>query len=151
MSDYVKVKFALEEEAPVEVEALWATPGKLGGYILDNIPMYVDGVSAEDEVSAEWMDDELWATGILKKGPCSTVRVEWIDCNEGEGVARDSIIEVANRLTSYGVDHTISPDEAVASLCLSRGSNLAALDDYLESLTVAGKVEVYNSDRDQRF
>lgn len=79
------------------------------------------------------------------------MRVEWIDCNEGGGVARDSIIEVANRLSFYGVDHAVSPDEAVASICLSRGSNLAALDDYLESLTVAGKVEVYNSDRDQRF
>lgn len=148
MSDYVKVKFALEEEAPVEVEALWATPGIAGGYVLDNIPMYVDGVSAEDEVSAEWIDGELWATGILRKGSCSTVRVEWIDHARGEEVARDAIIEVAKELSGFGVDYAISPDEAVASLCLSRGSNIPAIDARLEALAIAGTVEVYNSDRD---
>ncbi|WP_026293255.1 DUF4265 domain-containing protein [Rudaea cellulosilytica] len=77
--EHRKIIFELEQDAdgypPVKREGLWAKPLLNGNFVIDNIPFYVAGISAEDEIEAERIDGELLFKKLLKPSGISTFRL----------------------------------------------------------------------------
>lgn len=79
MAEHKKIVFRLQPDAdgypPVTREGLWAIPLPNGNFVIDNIPFYAGGISAEDEVEAEIVDGELFFKNLLKPSGISTFRL----------------------------------------------------------------------------
>jgi Domain of unknown function (DUF4265) len=59
---------------PYESEGLWALVDGDGHYVLDNIPLYIRGVSLDDVVTASNQDGKLVFQSVFRKGGHSTFR-----------------------------------------------------------------------------
>lgn len=59
-----KVVFRLEQDEfgypPTDTEIVWAYELPNGNYRVDNIPFYIRGVSSNDEISVERVDDAVF-------------------------------------------------------------------------------------------
>jgi len=79
MTEYRRISFRLEKDEdgypPSDYERLWAVPLPGGNYRIDNIPFFVMGISAEDEVSVESEGEELFFKELVKPSGISTFRV----------------------------------------------------------------------------
>jgi uncharacterized protein DUF4265 len=74
----VKIRFPLskeDSEEGVEAENLWAEDLGLGRYVIDNIPLYVYGVSNQDTVTAALIGNRLCFDKVVERGGHSTYRV----------------------------------------------------------------------------
>ncbi len=96
MADEVfeKISFELEQDAdgypPDRWESLWAVAlGRDDLYRLDNIPLYVKGVSSEDIVRAEPNDGRLEFVRLVEPSRNSVYRVFVCDQSDVQA-ARDS-------------------------------------------------------------
>lgn len=77
---FVKIAFELQQDEdgypPDEYETLWAVPlEEKGLYRLDNIPLYVKGVSSEDVVLAEPKNGRLEFVRLVQPSTNSVYRV----------------------------------------------------------------------------
>lgn len=78
MEEHKKLVFKLQQDdgyPPVAHERLWAMPLPNGNFLIDNIPFYAWGISAEDEVEAETIDGELYFKSLVKPSGISTFRL----------------------------------------------------------------------------
>lgn len=78
MEDHKKIVFKLQQDngyPPVALEKLWAMPLPNGHFVIDNIPFYAWGISADDEVEAEIVDGELFFKNLVKPSGISTFRL----------------------------------------------------------------------------
>src|SRR3990167_5368294 len=79
MPEHKKIVFRLPPGTggypPVEREGLWAIPLPNGSYVIDNIPFYAQGISADDEVEIDVVDGELFFKKLLKPSGNSTFRL----------------------------------------------------------------------------
>jgi hypothetical protein len=79
MTEHRRIAFRLERDEdgypPSDYERLWAVPLPNGNYRIDNIPFFVMGISAEDEVSVESEGEELFFKELVKPSGISTFRV----------------------------------------------------------------------------
>jgi hypothetical protein len=79
MNKRVKVNFKLDQDEddypPFAWEGLWAESIGEGIYKIDNIPFYVQGISAGDVVHAEDSADGLTFDRVISKSENSTIRV----------------------------------------------------------------------------
>lgn len=91
MSDRVKVFFTIQSDDSneTETESLWAIPFD-GGYKLDNIPFYANGVALDDVVSVEEVDGCLCATELLRPSGHSTLRI-WFTSNDNIEPTREHL------------------------------------------------------------
>jgi hypothetical protein len=72
----VKIRVALDRDAPCEGETLWARPIGDGVFILDNVPFFAYGLSLGDRIYARRTDDfDLEYSGIAEHTGHSTFRV----------------------------------------------------------------------------
>lgn len=79
MAEHQKIIFELEQDEdgypPATKEGVWAMPLPNGHFVIDNIPFFASGVSAEDEVEVERVDGELRFNKVLKPSGISTFRL----------------------------------------------------------------------------
>lgn len=73
--EHVRVRFALEDEAPGESEVLWARWRSPHEAQIDSIPLMVFGVSLGDTVEVVELDDLPLARGVVSRGGHSTYRI----------------------------------------------------------------------------
>ena len=72
----VRVLFSLEPAWHGSVtERLWAKPIGEGQFRLRNTPFFTFGISAEDDIVADWQDDQLVFTRVTSRGGHSTYRI----------------------------------------------------------------------------
>lgn len=72
----MKIRFLLDEGAPLEGEGLWATRVERDVYVLDNVPMYFTGLAVGGSVTARSDGATLWAVGVEGFGGHATVWVQ---------------------------------------------------------------------------
>lgn len=93
MTKHRRIVFRLERDEngypPSDYERLWAVPLNNGNYVIDNIPFFVMGISAEDEVSVEVEGEELFFKELVKSSGVSTFRVIPSDQSMTEKVRAD--------------------------------------------------------------
>ena len=93
MEELVKIAFKLAQDEdgypPVDYEFLWARPLQNGNYIIDNIPFYVTGISAEDEVSTVNNDGILSFNDMIVASGISTFRIIPADSSTIDAVRKD--------------------------------------------------------------
>ena len=93
MTEHRRISFRLEKDEdgypPSDYERLWATPLPNGNYRIDNIPFFVMGISADDEVSVESEGEELFFKDLVKPSGISTFRVIPSDQSVSENVRAD--------------------------------------------------------------
>jgi hypothetical protein len=91
--EQVKVEFLLEPDEdgypPVSVERLWATPLPNGHYVVDNIPFFVAGISAGDEIAVDAIDGVLRFGILVCPSGISTFRVIPSDSDRVDVVRRE--------------------------------------------------------------
>jgi len=90
VTSHQKIVFRLERDEdgypPSDYERLWATPLPSGNYLIDNIPFFVMGISAGDEVSVRHEGDELFFDRLIKPSGASTFRLIPADPSASEKV-----------------------------------------------------------------
>lgn len=93
MTEHRRIAFRLQQDEdgypPSGYERLWAVPLPNGNYRIDNIPFFVMGISAEDEVSVESEGEELFFKSLAKPSGISTFRVIPSDPSMSEKVRAD--------------------------------------------------------------
>ncbi|WP_337244746.1 DUF4265 domain-containing protein [Luteimonas sp. gir] len=93
MTGHKKIVFRLERDEdgypPSDYERLWATPLPSGNYLIDNIPFFVMGLSAGDEVSVKNEGDELFFDRLIKPSGASTFRIIPVDPSDSENLRDD--------------------------------------------------------------
>ena len=81
-----RVSFRLEQDEdgypPVAWERLWAAKVQEGLYRLDNVPFYAKGVSSDDVVLVETLDDELVFRELIQASGNSVIRVYVLDLED---------------------------------------------------------------------
>ncbi|EPN9366106.1 DUF4265 domain-containing protein [Cronobacter muytjensii] len=78
-SEFIKVTFRLIQDEdgypPVSYESVWLQRNSNGEYELDNIPLYIYGVSKGDVITFQKSNDEYVVSGIAKRKGHSTLRI----------------------------------------------------------------------------
>jgi hypothetical protein len=91
--NYKKVVFQLEQDEdgypPDNWESLWAKEVEPGLYSIDNIPIFVKGISNGDIVAAEQEDGELRFKRLVRPSPNSVFRLYLSDVSDAQA-ARES-------------------------------------------------------------
>ena len=124
----VKIRVALDPDAPYEGETLWARPIGDGVFILDNIPFFAYGLSLADRIYARRTDDfDLEYSGIAEHGGHSTYRVYL-----GESQAQLRAEEYWRQLEALGCGREIGTDRLWA-FDLSPEVDIFKVHDVLES------------------
>jgi hypothetical protein len=75
LGDSVRIRFPLEDQALGEAEVLWAAEAGQDTFRLDNIPLFVFGVSMADLVRVRYVDQALEFDAVVDRGGHSTYRV----------------------------------------------------------------------------
>jgi len=79
MDSHQKVVFRLEPDEdgypPASFEGLWSIPLPNGNLRVDNIPFYVCGISADDEIATDSVDGELQFRALVRPSSHSTFRL----------------------------------------------------------------------------
>jgi len=104
MTHRVKILFEYGGNSPstVEIESMWAIPVD-GGFKLDNIPFFVQGLALDDVVSAERdSTGMLRFTSVVSYGRHSTVRLWFAKEHEGQ------VSRVRQRLRELGCPSELS-------------------------------------------
>jgi Domain of unknown function (DUF4265) len=74
--ELVKIRIALDRDAPYEAETLWARAIGDGVFIVDNVPFFAYGLSRGDRIYAQRSDDSvLEYSGVAQHSGHSTYRV----------------------------------------------------------------------------
>jgi len=85
-SQLEKVLFRLEQDEcgypPVSVEGVWALRLANGNMRVDNIPFYVMGISAGDEIEVRSDGSELWFISMVAPSKNSTFRLIPMDVGD---------------------------------------------------------------------
>ncbi|MBB3344743.1 DUF4265 domain-containing protein [Luteimonas sp. RC10] len=93
MTRHQRIVFRLERDEdgypPSDYERLWAKPLPGGNYLIDNIPFFVMGISAGDEVSVRNEDGELIFDRLIKRSGASTFRLIPVDPSDSEKFRAD--------------------------------------------------------------
>ncbi len=93
MTEHRRIAFRLDRDEdgypPSDYERLWAVPLPNGNYRIDNIPFFIMGISAEDEVSVESEGEELFFKELVKPSGISTFRVIPFNHSMSEKVRAD--------------------------------------------------------------
>lgn len=78
-SNKLKIIFNIEQDEdgypPVSFESLWAFPLNNGNYIIDNIPFFIYGIAAGDEISALNIEQEFFFDKLIRHSGSSVFRV----------------------------------------------------------------------------
>lgn len=94
-ANFMKIAFELQQDdegyPPDKWETLWATPvEEVGLYQIDNIPLYVKGISSEDVVKAEEREGQLQFLNLVRASMNSVYRLYVTDVADVQTV-RDSL------------------------------------------------------------
>lgn len=110
MEDGVKIVFGLPADSGYEVESLWGVPMESGGYLIDNIPWYVNEVALGDVVGAAQGDDgRLYFTGeVLSRSGNRTIRLRLAE----ESMRHSASIQEA--LERLGAESEVDPSDLMA-------------------------------------
>jgi len=79
MNNYKQVLFNLDQDGsgypPTSLERLWVSPLETGHFRIENIPFYVMGISAGDEITVSETNNELYFDALVKPSGNSTFRL----------------------------------------------------------------------------
>lgn len=127
MTDPRRIAFRLEQDEdgypPSDYERLWAIPLPNGNYLIDNIPFFVMGVSAEDEVSVETKGEELFFKELIRPSRISTFRVIASDQSMSEKVRAD--------IAALGGETEYNQDVGVIAVGIPASSQISPFLDYI--------------------
>lgn len=132
MKDRVKIFFTIpsDDSSETETESIWATPCD-GGYRLDNIPFYANGVALNDLVRAEVADGCLWASDLLQPSGHSTVRIWFAN--------PDAIETTRERLREMGCASEISDSPRLIAVDVPPSVNYSEIKKILDEGVSEGK------------
>lgn len=98
MSQNYKVIFRLDQDEdgypPAAFEGLWATVLPNGNFKIDSIPFYVLGISGDDEIEVDSVNDELWFRSLVGPSKNSTFRLLFSN--------KDTHVKVREELNKLG-------------------------------------------------
>jgi hypothetical protein len=122
---------------PATIEGIWVVPGDDGWYRIDNIPFFVRGISAGDEVSGVRIEGELWFAKLERSIGHRTVRVIVFDpgrlrdvLTELHALGCDSEVSHLPQLAAVDIPPHVDPAPIVALL---RAGRAAGTVDYEEA------------------
>lgn len=121
-----KLKIDQDGYPPVGYESLWAIKLDDGLYQIDNIPLYVYGVSKGDFVFAHQDGDELHAKEVKRRGGHSTLRV-FIEDHKYRA-------RVAKTIEQFGAKASITKDLSLFALDIPPDVDFTPIDNYLISI-----------------
>ncbi|EOI5800021.1 DUF4265 domain-containing protein [Cronobacter dublinensis] len=128
-SEFIKVTFRLIQDEdgypPVSYESVWLKRNGNGEYELDNIPLYIYGVSKGDVITFQKSNDEYVVGGIAKRKGHSTLRIY---INEAQ--QKESVISA---LQSLGGHIGTSASAALFSLDIPSDIPFLRIDAFLKS------------------
>jgi hypothetical protein len=130
-SNFEKIIFRLTQDEdgypPVGYESLWGIGLGNDRFQIDNIPLYINGVSKCDVVEAKWIDGELRATKKVKSGGHSTLNVFVEDATYS--------LEVQNQLASLGAVVMKPQFGSLFSIDVSDETDLSKIEQFLVSIS----------------
>ena len=144
VADHVRISFELENTYFTEVESIWALPHTEGGYVIDNVPFFVPGISVGDRVGAENIDGRLWATSVIAKGSCGTTRVMHYSAYPTGDLAAIEIL--VPRFCDLGADGEVAQDIPLLALCFSADRRSMELRAELHRLYRREEIAIEESD-----
>ena len=140
--DHVRIRFDLEQDEdgwpPGSVEWLWARR-RGDGYLIENIPLFVEGVALHDVVSAEASSGQLAFSGVRLRGGHSTVCV-FLDAESAE--ATRAFRDVLR--TRFGIESEDSREtEGLVAIDVPANVSLRAVREFLEEQQHEGTLEYW--------
>lgn len=128
-SEFIKVTFRLIQDEdgypPVTYESVWLKRNSNGEYELDNIPLYIYGVSKGDVITFQKSNDEYVVSGIAKRKGHSTLRIYINEAQQKENVV--------SALQSLGGHIGTSASAALYSLDIPSDIPFLRIDAFLKS------------------
>tara|TARA_B100000949_G_scaffold182403_1_gene163689 strand:- start:1535 stop:2047 length:513 start_codon:yes stop_codon:yes gene_type:complete len=123
MENYVKLLFSHDALGEGSVESAWAQKVEKG-YQLDNILFYAKNYSWKDIVSAEEINGELFATGLVEEKGHSTVRVLLSDASE--------VPKLREEIKNFGCSSELSNVENLVAIDIPPSVSYDKVRAYLE-------------------
>ena len=79
MTEKIKILFRLQKDdigyPPADIESLWADKLNDNTYILDNIPVYLRGISEGDKIEGVNIEGEIFYSRLVEASDYSTYRI----------------------------------------------------------------------------
>jgi hypothetical protein len=144
VDDHVRIRFDPENTYFAEVENIWALPHTEGGYVIDNVPFFVPGISIGDRVGAKNIDDRLWATAIIEKGSPGTIRVTRF--SEHSAGDLETLKTLFPRFRELGADVEVAQDIPLLALSFSADRRSVELRAELHRLYRREEIAIEESD-----
>lgn len=139
MSSHVRVRFELQPDEdgwpPSNAEYLWAQDLGDGTFLIDNVPMYVRGISCDDVVAATEVDGELNYNTVVRRGGHSTYRVMLL---EAETFTEEPISPLWNKLATEGCSYAGLAGKRLFAIDVPQEADIAIVYAILEEGLHAG-------------
>lgn len=133
-----QVLFNLDQDdsgyPPTSLERLWVSPLEAGNFRVENIPFYVMGISAGDEIKVSEKDGELFFAELLKPSGNSTFRLFATDPKKIESI-RDY-------LTKFGCVPELNQLVGVIAVEVPRNINIKPFIEYIVEAKERGDIDI---------
>ena len=135
---HVAVVFELDVEdgyPPSDSERVWAVPEAVGTYVLDNIPVFVEGFALGDEVSASLNGaGELIAGDLVSSAGHSAARVLFSD-----GFRDEDVRALRAELLGLGCESEFDRQHGLLAVDVPAAVVLAPVETVLNGEEAAGR------------
>lgn len=138
MNNYKQVLFNLDQDGsgypPTSLERLWVSPLETGNFQVENIPFYVMGISAGDEIKASEKNGELFFTELVKPSGNSTFRLFATDPTKIKSIRDD--------LTKFGCVSELNQLVGVIAVEVPHNINIKPFIDYIVEAKEGGDIDI---------
>jgi Domain of unknown function (DUF4265) len=137
MTEKVKILFRLQKDEdgypPAEIESLWSDRLDNDTYALDNIPVYLRGISEKDIVGGINVEGEIFYSHFIEASEYSTYRIMLNDSGDDR--------EISQRLISMGCSIERSNIPRLIAVSVPPYEDADAIHDYMVAQENNGKFE----------